>query len=71
MKKNYLLLLGLCIPVLLFLILNFSFFYKPDNQQNGLSCLKINLPEGDPPSLHPHLCSDIRGRTVGKARFEG
>ncbi|MGE0631603.1 MAG: peptide ABC transporter substrate-binding protein, partial [Pseudobdellovibrionaceae bacterium] len=65
------LLLGLCIPVLLFLILNFSFFYKPDNQQNGLSCLKINLPEGDPPSLHPHLCTDIRGRTLGKALFEG
>lgn len=33
--------------------------------------LRVNLNEGDPPSLHPHLSVDIRGRMIGKALFEG
>lgn len=71
MKKYYVLLLALCIPALLFLCLNSLFPSKPYNKPARLNCLKINLPEGDPPSLHPHLGVDIRGRTLGKALFEG
>lgn len=33
--------------------------------------LRVNLSEGDPPSLHPQLASDIRGRMIGKSLFEG
>lgn len=33
--------------------------------------LRVNLSEGDPPSLHPHRSVDLRGRMIGKALFEG
>jgi oligopeptide transport system substrate-binding protein len=33
--------------------------------------LRVNLNEGDPPSLHPHRSVDLRGRMIGKALFEG
>jgi oligopeptide transport system substrate-binding protein len=33
--------------------------------------LKINLLDGDPPSLHPHFVTDLRGRSLLKNLFEG
>ena len=41
------------------------------NMDSRLNHLRVNTSEGDPPSLHPHLSVDVRGRMIGKALFEG
>jgi oligopeptide transport system substrate-binding protein len=50
--------------------------HKENNKENNKDSsfcphLRVNLLEGDPPSLHPHLGADIRGRILGKSLFEG
>ncbi len=49
----------------------YFFFWQQTPHETQLKHLRLNLSEGDPPSLHPHLASDIRGRILGKALFEG
>jgi oligopeptide transport system substrate-binding protein len=52
----------------------FFYFFTLFQKQSVASIpnhLRVNLSEGDPPSLHPHLGADIRGRILGKSLFEG
>jgi oligopeptide transport system substrate-binding protein len=53
----------------LFCVLGFS--KNRSDQMKDVAHLRVNLSEGDPPSLHPHMGADIRGRILGKSLFEG
>jgi oligopeptide transport system substrate-binding protein len=44
---------------------------RAGNQETFAHHLRVNISDGDPPSLHPHLRADIRSRILGKALFEG
>lgn len=44
---------------------------KPQGGSVAMKTLKFNSVGGDLPSLHPHVGTDLRGRSMQKALFEG
>jgi oligopeptide transport system substrate-binding protein len=63
-----------CTALVTLPILAYIFFYAGDKQSKStanLKHLRVNLAEGEPPSIHPHRGSDVRARILGKSLFEG
>lgn len=51
-----------------------NYWPQSDKRLEGLDSMKIlrfNFAFGDLPTLHPHIGIDLRGRSIGKAIFEG
>ena len=66
--SKFLLVAGIMASCTLFFFLSKE---KGQHKEKFSQHLRVNLSEGDPTSLHPHLAADIRSRILGKALFEG